>query len=212
MFGRKREFETDKLPNGATILGNRDGNVADRSARLLKASDDDIPAMPTGLMTSPLKSNVHPDIPGFKKPLAPGVAGKAGNEGPAEPKTLVVGRDIQLNGEIHACERLVVEGRIEANIKGARQLEIRDGGLFTGSAVVDMAEIDGKFEGDLSVGGKLTIRAKGRVSGTIRYGELEIQAGGQVAGTMEPNTETVAAGSAGDSVGKGEASSLAAAE
>jgi cytoskeletal protein CcmA (bactofilin family) len=110
--------------------------------------------------------------------------------GTAEPSpgTLVIGRQIVLSGEVTSCNRLVVEGTIKANIKECRDIAIADGGLFSGSAAVQSADISGRFEGDLTVSGRLLIRATGLVSGTVQYRELEIERGGRIAGNLSAST------------------------
>ena len=47
------------------------------------------------------------------------------------------------------------------------------------------ADIRGRFDGDLVVHKRLLIRATGRVSGAIRYGEIEIEAGGKISETIQ---------------------------
>jgi len=98
--------------------------------------------------------------------------------------TLVIGRQIVLSGEVTSCNRLVVEGTIKANIKECRNIAIAEGGLFSGSAAVESAEISGRFEGELKVTGRLLIRAPGVVSGTLQYNEIEIERGGRIAGDV----------------------------
>ena len=98
--------------------------------------------------------------------------------------TLVIGRQIVLSGEVTSCTRLVVEGTIKANIKECRDIAIAQGGLFSGSAAVQTADISGRFEGELTVSGRLLIRAPGLVSGTVQYSELEIECGGRIAGNV----------------------------
>jgi cytoskeletal protein CcmA (bactofilin family) len=98
--------------------------------------------------------------------------------------TLVIGPQIVLSGEVTSCNRLVVEGTIKANIKECRDIAIAQGGLFSGSAAVQSAEISGRFEGELKVSGRLLIRAPGLVSGTVQYRELEIERGGRIAGNV----------------------------
>ena len=94
------------------------------------------------------------------------------------------GPQIVLSGEVTSCNRLVVEGTIKANIKECRDIAIAQGGLFSGSAAVQSAEISGRFEGELKVSGRLLIRAPGLVSGTVQYRELEIERGGRIAGNV----------------------------
>ncbi len=112
---------------------------------------------------------------------AAGTPGSAANEG----RKLVVGREICLSGEIKACERLIVEGRVEADLTDSKLLEITEHGLFKGNASVDNCYICGTFEGDLVVHGLLHIRDGGRVLGKVFYSELEVARGGKIIGTME---------------------------
>lgn len=106
---------------------------------------------------------------------------------PREPEArrLIVGRDISLSGEITSCDQLVVEGSVEANLANCREVEIADSGLFKGSAAIDDAEVRGRFDGTLTVRGRLFIRATGKVTGVVRYGQIEIECGGQVSGDVQ---------------------------
>ncbi|MGD9510261.1 MAG: polymer-forming cytoskeletal protein [Geminicoccaceae bacterium] len=121
-------------------------------------------------------------------PPAPGPPSRTLGTPTTEPpaKLLIVGPDINLSGEITACDRLVVEGSVQVTLNRTRAIEIAETGRFTnGKAEVDDAEIAGVYEGSLTVRKRLLIRATGRVSGTVRYGELEIERGGRLAGTVE---------------------------
>lgn len=102
-----------------------------------------------------------------------------------DAKKLTVGRGIFLTGEIRSCDRLVVEGRVEAVLADSRSIEIAESGLFKGNVQIDSAEISGRFEGDITVKHRLTVHSTGRVIGTIRYGEIEIERGGILSGTVE---------------------------
>lgn len=102
-----------------------------------------------------------------------------------EGQRLIVGRNISLSGEIKTCEKLVVEGEVDAELTDSRSLEITDTGLFKGKAVVDEVEVAGKFEGELTARKRLYVRASGQLSGHVRFGELEIERGGRIAGTIE---------------------------
>lgn len=101
-------------------------------------------------------------------------------------RKLIVGHGISLNGEIRSCDHLIVEGNVEAQLKDCRSIDLSGDGAFKGSAEVDDADIAGRFDGDLTVRGRLVLRSSGVVSGKLRYGEIEIETGGKVIGTMEP--------------------------
>lgn len=127
---------------------------------------------------------VRPDA--GRRSAASAAAGRAQAQGQdaTEGKKLLVGREISLSGEIRACETLVVEGTVEAEINGTKLLDVQPSGLFKGTATVDVAEIAGRFDGDLTVRERLYVRATGHVHGTIRYRSLEIESGGRIGGTL----------------------------
>jgi cytoskeletal protein CcmA (bactofilin family) len=181
MFSRKRTETEDR-------------NMAD-------ASDD------LGIPTKPARP-VAPPVTGPAKPVtipprapdlaragdsirAPESLRRPGDVGPqprgndSEVRKLTVGREITLSGEITSCDKLIIEGSVEANLNNCRDVEIAESGLFKGSASIEEAEIQGRFEGNLVVRKRLLIKASGRVSGTIRYGQIEIECGGQISGDVQ---------------------------
>lgn len=101
-----------------------------------------------------------------------------------ESKKLTVGRDICLKGEITSCNKLIVEGQVEAELSDARAIEVAPTGYFKGSANVEEADISGLYEGELLAREILTVRAGGRIHGTVRYGRVVIEAGGEISGDM----------------------------
>jgi cytoskeletal protein CcmA (bactofilin family) len=116
----------------------------------------------------------------FTRPTAP-----AAKPEQVEMRQLIVGREISLSGEIKSCDRLLVEGNVEANLASCREVEIAESGLFKGTANVDDMELRGRFEGTLTVKGRLFIRAAGRLTGKVTYGQIEIECGGQVSGEVQ---------------------------
>lgn len=102
---------------------------------------------------------------------------------------LVVGPDVKLKGaEILDCDTLIVEGRVEATMD-SRVIRIAEKGSFTGKVGIDVAEIHGHFEGELTARTQLIIHATGRVKGNIRYGSILIAAGGQISGDIQALAE-----------------------
>ncbi|MFL9923248.1 polymer-forming cytoskeletal protein [Herbaspirillum lusitanum] len=114
------------------------------------------------------------------------VSSQSVNTGATEAGSkLIVGPNIKLKGvEINDCDTLVVEGRVEATMD-SRVIQIAEKGAFKGSAEIDLAEIRGDFDGDLTVRQKLVIYSSGKVTGKIRYGKLVIEEGGQLAGDVQ---------------------------
>jgi cytoskeletal protein CcmA (bactofilin family) len=134
----------------------------------------------------PVVESPRPDLR-FAEPAAPKSAPK-----PEESvgSKLIVGPDIKLRGvEITDCDTLVVEGRVEASMD-SRVIQIAENGVFSGTVSIDVAEIRGRFEGELTARKHVVIHASGRVSGRIRYGTIRIEEGGEVSGEIS----TLAAG------------------
>ena len=100
------------------------------------------------------------------------------------PRQLAVGEGLRIQGEIGACDRLVIHGLVTAVLEHAQVLGIGRGGRFDGRADVETADIAGRFEGELTVRGRLLVRGTGLVEGVVRFGELEVERGGQVIGSL----------------------------
>jgi len=97
---------------------------------------------------------------------------------------LIVGPDVKLKGaEIEDCDTLVVEGRVEATMD-SRVIQITKNGAFSGKVGIDVAEIYGTFDGELTARSQLIIHSTGRVSGKIRYGKIYIEEGGELSGDI----------------------------
>lgn len=194
MFGRKKQGDDDKL---LPQLGNDLGIPARPGPRPSGAAPMSAPSrapMPAG--SRPLSAEA-PRPGDAARPSAAGETPRPLTAPPpakreAEQRKLIVGREISLSGEITACDRLVVEGSVEANLANCRDIDIAESGLFKGSASIDDAEVRGRFEGTLNVRRRLLIRASGRVIGTVRYGQVEIECGGQISGDIQaqPLSET----------------------
>jgi cytoskeletal protein CcmA (bactofilin family) len=105
---------------------------------------------------------------------------------------LIVGPDIKLKGvEITDCDTLVVEGRVEASMD-SRVVQIAEAGVFSGTVSIDVAEIRGRFEGELTARKQLVVYSTGRVSGRIRYGKIRIEEGGELSGEVSTLTGNAA--------------------
>lgn len=111
------------------------------------------------------------------KPLADAKADGTGSR-------LIVGPDVKLKGaEIQDCDTLVVEGRVEATMD-SRVIQIAERGAFSGKVGIDVAEIFGHFDGELTARSQLIIHSTGRVSGKIRYGKITVEEGGELSGDI----------------------------
>ncbi|MDD9876053.1 MAG: polymer-forming cytoskeletal protein [Magnetovibrio sp.] len=181
MFGKKKE-------GGDSSGGGGADKPADMTAapplKPFSKKGSHAPAKPpTATSFQPEVPRRVPDIPGAAPRRVDRPLGAVGAE--PDSSRLVVGRDISLNGEITACEKLVVEGRVEAVLSNARVIEVAPTGFFKGSAEVEEADISGRYEGDLVARERLVVRAGGHIKGKVRYGRIVIESGGEVSGDMQ---------------------------
>ena len=192
MFSRKRpETEDRKMSDAPDDLGipmkpARQSAQAATVAPLGRASAPLPPRTP-----EPVRPPAETAPPG-ESAARPATPAPAQRRNDVDLRKLIVGREIALSGEIASCDTLIVEGSVEANLQNCRDVDIAESGLFKGSATIDEIEVRGRFEGNLVVRKRLFIRATGRVSGTIRYGQIEIECGGQIAGDIQAGEEPVA--------------------
>ncbi|HET6160103.1 MAG TPA: polymer-forming cytoskeletal protein [Dongiaceae bacterium] len=176
MFGKKKDQEMSTPNTGENTPATP---ATDQSRSYLR---QDAPTPGASRPAAPEIARRPPDLSAFTQRREQPSAPRAGE---TDHKKLIVGREIILNGEIRTCDFLVVEGRVEAVLNDCRQIDIASSGQFKGSADIESADISGRFDGDLTVHGRLTVRATGRVFGKVKYGQLEVERGGIISGTVE---------------------------
>jgi cytoskeletal protein CcmA (bactofilin family) len=180
MFGKKRDDE---------IAAEQAKETVEATPRNYQRSDASGAQPASRPAVNPEIARRGPDLSVFGpgRTAQPAAAAPVKSTSSMEPehKKLIVGRDISLNGEIRTCDTLVVEGRVEAVLQDCKNIEIMAPGEFKGAAEVDVADISGRFDGDLTARQRLIVRAGGKVLGKIRYGQLEIERGGVLSGEVE---------------------------
>ncbi|RMW96151.1 polymer-forming cytoskeletal protein [Allofranklinella schreckenbergeri] len=111
-------------------------------------------------------------------------AADGGKEEAKQQSKLTVGPNIKLKGvEITDCDVLSIDGVVEATLE-SKLIQISEQGSFNGTANIDVAEIRGSFDGELTVREKLTVFATGKVTGKIRYGKLVVEEGASISGEI----------------------------
>jgi cytoskeletal protein CcmA (bactofilin family) len=126
----------------------------------------------------------NPQIP-RRVPDIPSPASVKASEADTDGKRLIVGKQVVLTGEVGGCDRLIVEGKVEATLRDVKILEIGANGTFKGAAAIESATIAGSFEGTLNVSGHLDIGTGAVVKGTVSYGTITVASGGKLLGTVE---------------------------
>ncbi|MFO1242659.1 MAG: polymer-forming cytoskeletal protein [Rickettsiales bacterium] len=197
MFRRKEDLLNPEEYDAAIDTGEKSMSTATAPAQPAAANTNAAPAASTPA-TAPSPSApvgrapMAPATPAFR-PQGAGMAKPGENRasapsaiasGKGSKRILTVGNDITLNGEIASCDRIVIEGRVDAILKEVHTVEIAESGSFKGKAEIEDAEISGVFDGELVVRNRLTIYSTGKVRGKIAYGEIEIERGGEITGEI----------------------------
>ncbi|GLQ05372.1 bactofilin family protein [Sneathiella chinensis] len=174
MFNKKKAGDTTAAETPADTSASTQPSQASQPVSRVKPVSDPDKAKPyaTATATSPFPLNTG----GTR-------ASSDQNKDQSSTSRLHVGKDIHLKGEITACDRLVVEGKVEASMN-SKEIEITESGMFNGEVTIDTADISGEFEGTLTARSRLIIRKTGRVSGIIEYGEIEIEPGAEISGNL----------------------------
>jgi cytoskeletal protein CcmA (bactofilin family) len=184
MFGKKKEMEGNT--SGMKGVGMERGNLDIPAPKAPAARPAIAPARPqSGPVGGIDVARRQPGSSTSSPPTPRSEASDLPTASVAESRKLVVGREIRLKGEVTSCDVLVVEGSVELSLTDARQIQVAESGLFSGTVEVDEAEIAGQFEGELTVRERLIVRPGGRVTGRVRYGNIVVEAGGQIAGEVE---------------------------
>lgn len=157
----------------------RDDDREEQSAPEIRRAN-----IPTGTYQRPAQSPVR--TPGYPGAYPGSSYSLQRPEASASSRTLTIGSGITMSGEIESCDYLLVEGTVEATLKGASVLDIAESGVFYGTVEIDEATVAGRFEGDITVNGRLTIRSTGTITGSIAYKELEVESGAVIDGRLTP--------------------------
>jgi tetratricopeptide (TPR) repeat protein/cytoskeletal protein CcmA (bactofilin family) len=106
---------------------------------------------------------------------------------PKQPeRQLHIASGVSFRGEIAGCDRLVIDGAFEGEIKMCRYISVSKTGRFKGLASAAQADIAGVCTGSLTVEEKLFIARTAHVFGSAHYGRLSIEDGCEVDADLRP--------------------------
>ncbi|HLE66995.1 MAG TPA: polymer-forming cytoskeletal protein [Burkholderiales bacterium] len=159
---------------------------------LFRRRDEGILRTPPAAPQVPQSSQPAPSAP--LSPSATDASKHLDKGGERKEARLTVGPEIKMKGvEVTDCDTLVVEGRIEATLD-SRVLQIAEHGVFSGTVSVDLAEIHGRLEGELTVRKQLVIHATGKVNGKVRYAKIKVDEGAELSGEIAVLDRTATGG------------------
>ena len=97
---------------------------------------------------------------------------------------VIIGNGVKLKGEITDADEVQIDGNADVTMN-TDNLVVGGTGDLRGTISSHNADVWGKLDGELKVGGTLTIQEQGKVSGSIEYQNLQIKLGGQINGDVK---------------------------
>ena len=99
--------------------------------------------------------------------------------------SVTIGEGVIVHGTITATGRATVYGSLDGEVTASDVL-IGPSGRITGRLTADTVDIHGDGPAEVTAWQSLTVRATGRLNGTIHYARLEVEPGGVVDGELIP--------------------------
>ena len=97
---------------------------------------------------------------------------------------VVIGNGVKIKGEITDADEIQIDGSADVTMN-TDNLIVGGSGDLKGTITSHNADVSGKLDGEVKVGGTLTIQDLGSVSGSIEYENLQIKLGGKIKGDVK---------------------------
>ena len=97
----------------------------------------------------------------------------------------VIGPRIQLKGELHGSEPVVVEGSVEGSVRLTAELRVALGGTVKADVSAHTLVVAGEVIGDCQATERVVIEASGRLTGNIKAPRIMIAEGASFRGTSD---------------------------
>jgi len=124
----------------------------------------------------PAPVRVHPN----PTPVGAPAAAAAKPAGPC-----VIGTKTTVKGEISGDEEILVEGRVEGQIKINKDLRVGPGGVVKATVDAQSVVVSGELIGDCQAAHRVEIQATGRLTGNIRAPRVVIAEGAVFKGNSD---------------------------
>lgn len=115
------------------------------------------------------------------------IKGLSGGAKPAAMETLI-GRQTEIIGDVRFAGGLHVDGRIKGSVQSSGDkmatLSLSESGSVEGDVKVANVLVNGRITGEVRVSERLTLGAKARIVGDVRYRVLQMEAGALVNGQL----------------------------
>lgn len=101
----------------------------------------------------------------------------------------VIGSSISIDGEISGTEPLVVQGNVKGRIQLTESVFVENSAQVEADMECDSVEIGGVVTGNINAGGKVEIKAEGKMVGDIRAPRILIADGALFKGNIDMDVE-----------------------
>lgn len=118
------------------------------------------------------------------------IKGFSSGSAPAKGASMdtLIGRQTEITGDVAFSGGLHVDGRIKGNISSSGDknstLSISEAGVVEGNVKVPTVVVNGRVVGEVRASERLTLGAKARIVGDVRYRVLQMEAGALVNGQL----------------------------
>lgn len=109
------------------------------------------------------------------------------NGGEERGQVSMIGSDVTVTGNIEATDDLVIEGRVNGDVK-CSTLIIGESGHVVGNVNTDRLRLSGQIEGTVTTG-DLAVESGARISGEIAYSRMRVASGGVIEGQITHHPE-----------------------
>lgn len=97
----------------------------------------------------------------------------------------IIGKGIQIKGNLSGSGDLIIEGRVEGQIRLKDHLTIEETGVIVADIESDRLTVMGKMSGNINAGELVSITATGTIVGDIATPLIKIEDGARFKGHIE---------------------------
>ena len=131
-------------------------------------------------------STAAPKAPTMPPPPVPATTpGKAPAPAPVSSSVCVIGAKTVIKGEITGEEDVLIEGRVEGQIRISRDVRVGPSGVVKSTIEAASVVVSGEVIGDCSATSRVEIQASGKLTGNIRAPKIVISEGAMFKGNSD---------------------------
>jgi len=102
-----------------------------------------------------------------------------------DSEATILGPTLEIEGEIEGDEDLVIQGRVQGNIKSRKALTVDGSGMVEATIVTHSMVVSGRLNGNVEATDKVEIRREGTMVGDIKAPRVVIADGAKFKGNIE---------------------------